>query len=298
MKSNNPLRSFAALTTIAVTSVGLMAPAAVQSASAATNSSSGTKSLLSRSFVKLPVGRVSPQSFMRTLGGSDKRRSSYDDSSVVRAGGHGKVMRVHLSAHTIRTNPGGNNGIVVISKLRHKVNNACLSYDARFDSKFDWSKGGKLPGLLGVAPGVSPSVPAGGHPAGSKGWSGRLMWLGPKIYHTKTRSNTVVSYMYSPKQKSQYGDNVSWGHGFKRGKWMRMKQCFTMNTVGKANGVLAGYINGHRVLNKHNYVFRTRSDVGISHLAWSVFRGGGTMDWASSRAGSIDFDNVKVTTRS
>ena len=51
-----------------------------------------------------------------------------------------------------------------------------------------------------------------------------------------------------------------------------------------------------QVVNLNNYVFRERSDVHISHLMWSLFRGGSTMDWAGNWDSSIDLDNVRVTT--
>ena len=170
----------------------------------------------------------------------------------------GNAMRVKLDPNTIRTNPGGNNGIVVIGALSRQVDNACISYDVKFDADFDWSKAGKLPGLIGVAPGVPPSKPAGGHPAGDQGWSGRLMWFGPKTFKSNGRTNTVVNYMYSPNQKTEYGDDIGWNAGFTQGKWHNVKQCYTMNTVGQANGIIRGYLDGKQVLNQTDYVFRTR----------------------------------------
>ena len=34
------------------------------------------------------------------------------------------------------------------------------------------------------------------------GWSGRLMWLGPKAYAWAGPTDTAVSYMYGPRQQS------------------------------------------------------------------------------------------------
>ena len=80
--------------------------------------------------------------------------------------------------------------------LARQVDNACLSYDLRFDANFDWSLGGKLPGLSGVAPGVSPTLPAGGGNPGDKGWSGRLMWRAANgrhaLLHVRPRAGLDV----------------------------------------------------------------------------------------------------------
>ena len=79
-----------------------------------------------------------------------------------------------------------------------------------------------------------------------------------------------------------------------------MKVCYTMNSVGPnggiADGKLQSWLNGVQQVNITNHVFRERTDVHISHLMWSVFRGGATLDWAGAWDSSIDFDNVRVTT--
>jgi hypothetical protein len=257
----------------------------------------GTSTLLRAGFNNLPQGRISPAGFISQLGGTNKSTGVYDDTSVVpNSRGSGKMLRTTLDKGTIHSIPSGNNGIVVFSKLRRAVTQACISYDLRFDGQFDWSLGGKLPGLLGVAPGVAPSVPTGGTYPGDRGWSGRLMWLGKGTYSI-TKPDMALSYMYGPDQKSQYGDNVFWNRSFVRGRWHHVRQCYDMNTVGKANGRLEAWLDGQVVVNRTNFVYRTRNDVAVNYLSWSVFRGGHTLSWAGSRTDTIDFDNVLVTTK-
>jgi hypothetical protein len=257
----------------------------------------GTRTLLRAGFNKLRLGAISPGGFISQLGGTNKSAAAYDDTSVVRdSRGSGKVLRTTLDKGTVHSIPAGNNGIVVFPALRRTVTAACISYDLRFDSQFDWSLGGKLPGLLGVEPGVAPSVPTGGTNPGDRGWSGRMMWLGKGTYSI-TKPNVGLSYMYGPDQKSQYGDNIFWNRSFIRGRWHHIRECYAMNTVGKSNGRLEAWLDGHVVVNRKNYVYRTRSDVAINYLAWSVFRGGHTLDWAGDRTDTIDFDNVVVTSK-
>ena len=163
-----------------------------------------------------------------------------------------------------------------------------LAYDIRFDPGFDWSIGGELPGLSGVAPGVPPTYPAGGgNLRGIKGWSGRMMWGSPAA--------RWMSYMYGASQVSKYGDGIA-GRSTSCSVVAPGQQCYTMNSARRRQRQAAGLVRRPQVLNVTNRVYRTRSDVHISHLMWSIFRGGSSMDWAGSRNSYIDFDNVTITT--
>jgi hypothetical protein len=243
----------------------------------------------------LPAGRISPTSFNAQLGSKYTVTTPFDDSSVA-SRGTGKAYRLRLASGSYKNYPAGNNGIVTFVPLARQVDNACLSYDIRFSPTFDWSLGGKLPGLEGVRAGISPGTPTGGGNPGDKGWSGRLMWLGPKAYSWAGPTDEAVSYMYGPRQESYYGDNVRWHRAFVRDSWHTVKMCYTMNTVGSANGKLSAYLDGVQVLNVTNHVYRLRSDVHISHLNWSIFRGGSSREWAGANESYIDFDNVRITT--
>jgi hypothetical protein len=214
---------------------------------------------------------------------------SSDDAAIVNVGGlFHRVYRLKLEAGTIHGRPSGNHGVVAMVPLQRQVDNACIRYRIRFNEGFDWSKGGKLPGLSGVAPGVSPSMPAGGGKPGDKGWSGRLMW-GP--------GGSVQSYMYHPAQPDYYGQSLTWRRKVDDGRWHVLRQCYRMNTVGKKNGVLRAWLDGVPVLERTNFVYRRKNTVHISHMMWSIFRGGSTMDWAGRRDSHIDFDRVRITTK-
>jgi hypothetical protein len=207
------------------------------------------------------------------------------------------VIRTKLDAGTMHSKPSGNNGVTLFIPLKKTVDQACMSYDIRFSNGFDWSLGGKLPGLEGVAPGVSPGLPTGGNSVGDEGWSGRLMWVGPKAYSWAGPTNAVVSYMYNPNQTGQYGDDVRWNKAFGADTWHSLKVCYQMNTVGYSNGSLQAWMDGQQVLNNTAYQYRTRSDVAVSHLLWHIFRGGNTADWAGKTDGYVDIDNVLVTSK-
>jgi hypothetical protein len=257
-----------------------------------------TGTLIQATFDNLPTGVISPANFKATLGGTYRSPSHYDDTSIVPVAGRGKVIRTKLDAGTMKSAPSGNNGATLFIPLPAKVERACMSYDIRFSHGFDWSLGGKLPGLGGVAPGISPGYPTGGNAAGDLGWSGRLMWLGPRSYSWAGPTDKVVSYMYNPQQAGDYGDNVQWHKAFVAGTWHSIKVCYQMNTVGLSNGSLLAWMDGQQVVDNTAYEYRARSDVAVSHLLWHVFRGGATSTWAGATAGYVDIDNVAVTSTS
>jgi hypothetical protein len=59
--------------------------------------------------------------------------------------------------------------------------------------------------------------------------------------------------------------------------------------------VLTAWIDGQQVVSITNFKYRSRTDVHITHLIFSIFRGGGDMAWASSRNGYVDVDNFSIT---
>ena len=52
---------------------------------------------------------------------------------------------------------------------------------------------------------------------------------------------------------------------------------------------------GTQVVDRKDFVFRLRRDVAITHLAYSIFRGGHTPSWAADRTGTVDVDDLLVT---
>ena len=210
--------------------------------------------------------------------------------------GSGKVVRTHLAAGTWSTSGGSGDGNVLVIKLPGSYDRVCMSYDVRFSDNFDFSLGGKLPGPLGVAPGVPPSTPTGGGST-DHGWSGRLMWLGPRAYSFAGEggnSNMAVTYLYHPGQLSQWGDNVQWHRPFAAGQWHKVRQCHVMNTIGQDNGVLQAWFDGTKVVDSSDMRYRIDGNVHITHFDWSIFRGGNTLDWGGSRDGYVDVDNLVI----
>jgi hypothetical protein len=250
----------------------------------------------SANFDGWPLGSVDPDRFNTELGSTNRNAAAYDDMSVVGDGRGGHAVRTTLKAGTIHSRPVADGGDNLFISLPDAYDRACMQYDIRFDANFDWSLGGKLPGLMGVAPGVAPATPTGGDRT-ELGWSGRAMWLTPQSYGWAGPVNMGVSYLYHSGQAGNYGDNIRWNAGFVAGQWHTVKQCYVMNTVGRSDGQLLTWLDGTQVVEDTGVKYRSRGDVHINYIVFSIFRGGGTLDWAGSRTGTIDVNNITVTNR-
>jgi hypothetical protein len=254
-------------------------------------------------FDDVPVGPVVPDSFIRAVGATNHDPAAYDSMSYVAQpdGSRSRFVRTHLAAHLIldHNDKHGDGTVLVVPLEDQSADSACISYDVRFSAGFEVSAGGKLPGLLGVAPGVSPAEPTGGGST-AHGWSGRVMWLGPKLFkfvRDSGQPDLAVTYLYHPGQATEFGDDVSWGRGLVDGSWHEVRQCYTLNRVGRSDGVLQAWVDGDEVLHRTDVVYRTDPKVHITHLDWSIFRGGDSDAWASDRGGDVDLDNLKITVR-
>jgi hypothetical protein len=243
-------------------------------------------------------GKVDPTSFRSLVGPTNKNKSAYLGMTYRKDyRGSGNVVRTKLAGGKFIQSKGEGRGNVLMVKLPGSYDAACMSYDIRFAAPFDFSAGGKLPGFVGVAPGTAPTTPEGGGST-EHGWSGRLMWLGSKMWkfvRDAKKSNMVVTYLYHPGQDREYGDNVSWRSSLVPGRWHEVRQCHVMNTIGKADGVLMTWFDGKLVVRQNDVVYRTDPAVHITHFDWSVFRGGNSATWTGAKNAYVDMDNLKIT---
>ena len=262
---------------------------------------SGPVTVVDATFDGVPVGPVTSDAFIGTVGGNNRQADDYDSMTFVEQGdgSQSRFVRTHLAPNTIlgRERRPGDGNVLVVPLQDQRQDKACISYDVRFSRGFDVSAGGKLPGLLGVAPGFPPSTPTGGGST-RHGWSGRVMWLGAKSFklvRDAGQTDLAVTYLYHPGQSGRFGDDISWGRGLVDGEWHQVRQCYTLNKIGRADGRLRAWIDGAAVLDRTGIVYRTDPKVHVTHLDWSVFRGGDTAEWEGESGGDVDLDNLRVT---
>jgi hypothetical protein len=246
---------------------------------------------------------ISNADMWNAVGGTvGNNTSTFDEASIVAVAGRGKVINHHFTAgEYIDTG----DGMSMWVPLSQSVDEATMSYDMRWLSGSSYGWGGKLPGLCGIAPGHG-NPPSGGSPS-IYGWSARSMWLAPTAGGNRSPAEWI-GYVYDPLQAGgSYGQNrhtsVGFGGagGIPDGTWVNVKQYHRMNDVSvdgsswSANGIHRMWFDGVLVYEKLNQVYREYTAGRVTHIDYSVYYGGGTVDWAPTSNSDLQFDNMLIT---
>jgi len=216
--------------------------------------------------------------------------------------GHGNALRV--------TYPKGCYGTVAphacAAQLRLQLaqglhDTLWLQYRVKFESDFEFMRGGKIPGLCG-----SECNTGGKIPTGSDGWSARCMWR---------EEGKAVQYLYYAGQLGTYGVDVPFHKAdlsaakFELGKWHTITEQVMLNQVGAQGGVAGGATNGvanGRVrtwfdgtlaADSSGYMFRTQDSMHINEFYFSTFHGGNDSTWAPTHDNHAQFDDFKISSQ-
>lgn len=170
---------------------------------------------------------------------------------------------------TYAGNKEGSERLVSQIALSESVTEASLSYDVKFESDFQFVKGGKLHGL-------GPSNPvAGGEAMEPSRWSSRIMFFD----HGK-----VGSYLYHQKKKGQYGDaRIADNFKFEKGRFYAITLYTKINSLPESeDGEAWLYIDGKRIAGQSDVKF-WKSDLKLAKIStfmFSTFFGGHDSSWA------------------
>lgn len=157
---------------------------------------------------------------------------------------------------------------------------ATLEYKVRFEPNFEWTKGGKIPGLTGG------NSPTGGNDA-SNGFSSRYMWQ---------TNGGLILYLYHARMGAKYGEAFSLGK-LTQGKWYTLKQRIRMNTPGQQDGALQVWVDGVLKLDRSDMEWRLAGKTWkIDSLLFTAFHGGNNAEYTPNRDNLIDFDDFQVIT--
>jgi hypothetical protein len=173
-------------------------------------------------------------------------------------------------------------------KLGQTFDELYCSYRVKFGKKFDFIKGGKLPGLAGG------KTNTGGHrPDGTDGWSARMMWR---------KEGKAVQYVYHADQASNYGDDFEWrtdygASTFLTNQWYTVEHHVVMNTPGNKDGRIEAWLDGVKVLDKTDLRFREGNNFGIDTFMFSTFFGGNDPSWGPTKEEFTYFDDFIVSTQ-
>ncbi len=181
----------------------------------------------------------------------------------------GRVLQVLYPAGEVGSEESGLSFLLPIGEWRH----CRLSYYVYFPLDFEFSRGGKLPGLSSNGSRWSGCK---GKPPPGAGWSARVMW----------REDKAHLYLYWPLQEGSCGDYVppvgESSVSFERGQWH--------NVVVEVNGETVRVEVDGSLVGEQEATFGSP----ITHLFFTTFFGGSDSSWAPSRDVYAYFDNITL----
>lgn len=150
------------------------------------------------------------------------------------------------------------------------------------------TRGGKLPGVAGTYGNAG----WGGRPVdGTNGWSARGLFEG------RADGKTAVGfYCYHMDMQGRYGSQWVWdreGLGFlENNRWYCIQQHVKLNTPGKADGVMRGWVDGKPAFEKNGVRMRAVDRLKIEMVWLNVYYGG---TWTAPRDMCLYIDDVAVS---
>ena len=163
-------------------------------------------------------------------------------------------------------------------------------YYLRLGSDWDPARGGKLPGISGTYDRGG----WGGRPSdGRNGWSARGQFNGRKDDKTP-----IGFYCYHADMKGRYGSSWIWkenGLGYlENNRWYCIEQYARMNTPGRNDGILRGWVDGRLAFEKTDIRMRDAPDLKIECIWINVYHGG---TWTARDDDHLFIDNIVVARR-
>lgn len=161
-------------------------------------------------------------------------------------------------------------------------------YYLRFADDWKPEQGGKLPGIGGTYGRAG----WGGRPVnGRDGWSARGLFLGQKDGKTP-----IGFYCYHADMKGQYGSEWRWDIDrlgrLENNRWYCIEQYVRMNTPGKNDGILRGWVDGKKAFEKSDLRFRDVDTLKIETVWLNVYYGG---EWSAKSDYHVYIDDVVIS---
>lgn len=206
----------------------------------------------------------------------------------------GRVLRVKYPSGKYGSK---DSGVAFPWILRGKYEELNLSYRVKFQSGFQFTTSGKLPGLCGATDDIGCFRYTGGNPPnGDDGFSVRVVWL--------RGDGSVGTYVYHANQNGKYGDIFQWKYANGKpvylipGQWHTIELRVVMNDPGIANGYAEAWLDGEVVSRADGLLFRNNTSAGrsikINEMYFNTFHGGNKPIDAPTQTQYAYFDDFRL----
>ncbi len=159
----------------------------------------------------------------------------------------------------------------------------------------DWNSdlsGGKLPGFAGT---YGRSGWGGRKTSASGGWSARGFFFLTSEDESGIPLTPLGNYVYHLDQVNRYGSDWIWSQNggalLKNNRWYSIEQHVKLNSPGKSDGILRGWLDGRLVFEKIDLRFRGDTALKIEEIWFNVYHGGGD---SAPRDLVLYLDNVVI----
>lgn len=177
---------------------------------------------------------------------------------------------------------GANLGLDLRYKFREKhgkePEEAYFRYYLRFAENWDTPvDGGKLPGFSGT---YGRAGWGGRTPDGYNGWNMRMTFFEqPLSEHPLHHLILIGTEASIPEIKGMQSEGrFSWAKGnsgiLEHNHWYTIEQYIKMNTLGKNDGIIRGWVDGRLAFERTNVVYRQTDELKIEEVWMNVYHGG------------------------
>lgn len=219
---------------------------------------------------------------------SGGRRETVD---VVGEDSERKFERLEGKALRVKVEKGGHYGGSIQYRFKERLGSepeeVYFRYYLRLGDDWDPERGGKLPGIGGTYGRAG----WGGRPSnGRDGWSARGQFNGRKDGKTP-----IGFYCYHADMKGRYGSNWIWEKDklgyLENNRWYCIEQYAKMNTPGKNDGILRGWVDGRAAFERKDVRMRDIAELKIECIWINIYHGG---TWPAPSDDHLYIDNVVI----
>jgi len=178
-----------------------------------------------------------------------------------------------------------------------------FGYEIEFHAGYDFSTGGKLPGLVGLNKDLKKANGNQVYPDGCNA-EGQGPDEGFSLRSMFRENGRAIGYFYhqgNPLLNGYCGEEIDYMHNgepfsFTPGVSYYVETYAQMNDAHQANGIVRIWVNGQLVLERTDMVLGESRIYDINHMMFYFWHGGSSSSWAPSVDSLMSFDNVILST--